>query len=577
MADQHARVVIDGDASGAQAAARDAATALDKVGASAGKAGRELEKKSKSVDVATKSVSKFTEGAKRMAPPLGAAAAAALTTKASLGSLVSVVLASANAFGPWGVAVAAAGTALYSIVTAQNDAAEATRKHTAEIKKQAAEESKIAGEKFRRGVADLKQSKAQKDFLKQSGIGDLEQELRDVEDAVATARGVGANATGFLTRQAQLRAEVLTLQAKSLEIANKEQSLDEINARYDERDRLTQEAKNILREDELRLMEQQGESSRGTTKEMEKQLEILEQRRRFDPSLGADIDRSIVAQAGAMDESSASRFGGTVIDPFSQENEMQIAEDMLEQAKVRKHEAELRRNEELKQAEEDRIAHIEKNVKIGEQAASMAVAGIIDITDARRDAIRVAKLQGATDRQAAQAGRVAAMMALEQQLKSLRNMAAMHVIEYTAKGIASQASTYGIPNPQSIGYFTAAGVMAGVAVGAGVAAFGVGAAADNMQSGGGSSSGGFGGGFVGAGGGGGTSPRSGASPIDSSIPGSPGPQAPSAGQGSGMGGGGGVVHIHGDQHFYGAGGRKQFVEELEQDMFNVSRNRRKTA
>jgi hypothetical protein len=195
----------------------------------------------------------------------------------------------------------------------------------------------------------------------------------------------------------------------------------------------------------------------------------------------------------------------------------------LEAAKQAAHDANMARIEEEKKAEEERIATIERNVSFGEMAANVAVSGLLDITDARRDAVRMAKLEGKTSREAAQAGKIAAAMALEAQLKSLRNMAAMHAIEYTAKGIASQASTYGIPNPQSIGYFTAAGIFAGIAVGSGLGAMAAGNRADSLQAGAMNSDNGFGGGGAANGRGGGAA-NTGPSPIDSTVPGSPTPQ-----------------------------------------------------
>lgn len=81
----------------------------------------------------------------------------------------------------------------------------------------------------------------------------------------------------------------------------------------------------------------------------------------------------------------------------------------------------------------------------------------------------------------------------------------------------------------------------------------------------------------GKGSGSGSSPRSGKAPIDSPIPGSPSPQAPSAGGQSGNGGGTKNNFAGATFNIYGAGGRKEFVRELDQDLASLNRDGRRAS
>jgi hypothetical protein len=304
-----------------------------------------------------------------------------------------------------------------------------------------------------------------------------------------------------------------------------------------------------------RVRQEHLKSERGITKELKEQKEVID-------TIAESHRVNELARLQAAREIAANQREETfnaLDDQFGEASQSFEALQLqrLEAAKQAAHEAQMARIEAEKQAEEERLAVIERNVAFGQMAADVAVSGILDITDARKDAIRQAKLAGKTDREASQAGKIAAAIALESQLKNLRNMAAMHAIEYTAKGIASQASTYGIPNPQSIGYFTAAGIFAGVAVGSGLGAMAAGNRADSLQGGGGSGNG-FGAAEGGGIGGGGGSSRggSGGGGIDSQIPGSPTPKPKGMWQQQSQGGM--VINI---QNVYGTP-RRDFIRQI---------------
>lgn len=474
--------------------ARQRAAELD---ATFGKAGTQF-------DRSTAAIGRTTVGLNKLEPAMRFAAGATASGQASVVGFVNALLSATTALGPYGMAVGAAGAVLVGLAKNQYDAAEAAKVHAEELKKQKREMDDVArADRARRVVERVAaEGAADKAFKLEQATTPIREDMRDLEKQIAVNRSMGVD-----TKLLEIR------------LLEEEAKLIRQTGSYEESLAVEHQA------ELMRLTAMNGEHEK-ITGQMKKQLEIIEQRRRIDPRMMADVDSQIVAGGLQADESSASRFGGTVIDPFSHDNEMQIAMDVMEEKRRAQHEAEKQRLKEIKDAEDERIDSINQSAKIGQEAASIAVAGILDISDARRDAIRVAKLQGATEREAQQAGKIATAIALESQLKSLRNMAAMHAIEYTAKGIASQASTYGFPNPQSVGYFTAAGVFATLAVGAGVGAFAAGQHADSLRGGGG---GGFGAGFGPGSGGAANGPRGGSantgpSPVDSSVPGSPTPQ-----------------------------------------------------
>lgn len=504
MAEQHAKVVIDGDASGAQVASREAKRGIDQL--------------DKSVTRASAATDKLAKSAKSSGVSLDQMRSQVMASMEVMKKAVSVIDAITEA------EIAAGGGA----------------------------------DIFTQSWIGLKKTLNDPAFYKRvkDGLADVFTAMDPFQQmALQLNRGIGDNRRGIGFRQAgnTVRALQSQIEAKNLR---------------DQAD-LTAALLGSMMEGE-RVRKEHLEHEKGITAQLTEQKDVVD-------SISASHRENELGRLQAARERAIAQRE----EPFEalqgQFGEARAGfEDSLEQARQAKHDAELARIEQLKQAEEERIGLIERNVSIGQQAAEIAVAGILDVAGARRDAIRVAKLQGATDREAAQAGRIATMMALEAQLKSLRNMAAMHAIEYYAKGIASQASTYGIPNPQSIGYFTAAGVFTTLAVGAGLGAMGVGMAGDGMQmrSGGGS---GFGGGGFGGGSAAnsGPVPRSGPAPIDSSIPGSPGPQAPSSG-GSPAGSSGSPVMITGNTyHLYGAAGRKEYIRQLDQDLDAIRFSRRR--
>jgi hypothetical protein len=476
--------------------ARQRAADLD---ATFGKAGTQFDK-------ATRGMGNMTAGANKLAPAVGFVARTAATGSASIGGMVSAVISATSAFGPWGLAAAAVGSALYGLASSQIEAAEAAKQHTEELKKQKREMERLASEERSRKVVERLQKEHEIDQARTLAAENAphEEAIRQKEREIASSRD-----------SLEIRLHEIQIMKEQAEIALNMGDLDE-------RARLLHQADLA----ELRLTVGE-EKKRTAEKQKQTELEAL---------LGPGADKrfeAMVKRAQEAREAEAALFAPEEDDETMKalDEQFKSARQGFEQAQEEEKRAAHERFKAMKEEEqrlrEEEIKDIERTAAAGSKAAQMAVGGLMDVVGARRDAIRQARLQGKSEKEAAEAGKIATLIALESQLKSLRNMAAMHAIEYLAKGIASQASTYGIPNPQSIGYFTSAGIFTGLAAAGGAAAFAVGNSADSAQMGASGGDNGFGAGSGGFGGGGGSSRGSGGGGqrgVDSEIPGSPTPQ-----------------------------------------------------
>ena len=558
-------------------------------------------------DRAAGSMGRAAAGAGKLAPALGFAAKAAATGSVSVSGLVGAVLSATSVLGPWGLALAAAGSAVYGLVNSQMEAAEAARLHTEELKKQKREMEKLAREEATRKALERRDREFDADQIRKQDafIATRADDLKAIEDALAE-HGRGKGTLALQKEEARILEQNALTRGQYDEAAKiaRQIELRELELMHEGEKKVTQEKKEQFHwsselVNQMRLaraaagMSREGSDSRdfaaasrdlqfaGMRRPDGKAEQIAGAEAGVNSTLrGIDAERAaerqfnLEAELGRIEEEKAALL--SLADLKFQLATTGAERDQIDEERHQiRHQANMQRIAAEGEAEKQRMADIEKSTAMGAKAAQMAVGGLLSITDARRDAIRAARLQGKTEAEAARAGQIATVMSLESGLKSLRNMAAMHAIEYFAKGIASQASTYGIPNPQSVGYFTAAGMMTGLAVGAGVAAMGAGMIGDSMQ-GSGSGGGGFGGaGFGGAANGSsGGSANTGPSPVDSDIPGSPTPQPRS----SASRGGGTMNNFNGAVfNLYGAGGRREFVEAMDRDLGDLSSNKRRAS
>lgn len=252
-----------------------------------------------------------------------------------------------------------------------------------------------------------------------------------------------------------------------------------------------------------------------------------------------------------------------------------------EQAAIREemrqtnHEAQLARISEEIAAQQEQAARVQQFTAMGAAAANTAAGGILAVTDARRGAILAAKAQGKTDREAARAGKIAALEATAGQLQALRNLAISKAIEQTALGIGALA----VFNYPSAGmHFAAAATWGAVGVGAGLGARGIASKVSGMQRADGQAANSAGQGTGSGAGSGSGSGGGGSTANDSPIPGSPrsgpGPQAPTSGGGSR--GGTTVVNLNINGDVVGTP-RREFVRELDQQLNELGQSRRRRA
>jgi hypothetical protein len=289
---------------------------------------------------------KAKDSAKQLAPSLVGVSVAAAQGNINLGNMAQLAMGAAQAFGPWGIAIGVAATALFTFATAEDEAAKASlrasdalrqqRQQTEQLRK----ETELASE----WVDRLRGQK----IVDSTVIRGLRETESFLEEEAAIARGRGADLSEITTAQAKARAEILREEGRQL---------NSIGDTVEGNKRLW-EAENVLRQDSLRILEEENRVEDKKTANKREQLRLTGEElalqgrvgRRVDADVGAGADRQIVAGGLEADESSASRFGGELIDPFSKENELQ----MLQQAEEKRLRAREALKEELAEADKKR-------------------------------------------------------------------------------------------------------------------------------------------------------------------------------------------------------------------------------
>lgn len=348
---------------------------------------KQADKTGKGVDAAgLKSAAGFgraKDAAKQLAPSLVGVAVAAAQGNVNLGNIAGSALAAAQAFGPWGIAIGVAATALFTLAEANDQATAASVKYRRELALQRDALARTRAEQeFAARMEEDRSARRVELAAVRRGLHETELFL---EEEAAAARGAGdaERLSEIQTAQAKARAAQLEQEARDLREIGK---IEEANA-------AGIEAQQVIREDRLRLIEEENRVEESITSHKREQVQLTGEQlalqarvgRRFDARTGRAADDQI-AVAGSFDDSSATRFGGELIDPFSKENELQALQQAeeerlakLEEAKAaaaeaaeQRHEAELKRREEEAEALE---ATRKRYLDVGE-AVGGALGGI---------------------------------------------------------------------------------------------------------------------------------------------------------------------------------------------------------
>lgn len=251
----------------------DAAVAsFDRLQSSTKKSREEVEKVDKATSKAASSIKPFTEATTRQAAASTKASSAALafskaveTAKGGTFDIARASLAATAAFGPLGIAVGVAGSALLGYIQNQYDAAEATEAATKAAQKQA-RELQAQKDRERRAEQEEKYKRQQDKEYLSSRLALVEanrEELEALEETFAL-HGRGSKMSALIAREAEIRA-------------------DNARAMND-----YAEATRIERDEELRLLGVLGERLT-----VEKKITAAKREREWDP------DRRLKKQPGA--------------------------------------------------------------------------------------------------------------------------------------------------------------------------------------------------------------------------------------------------------------------------------------
>lgn len=567
MAEHTVRVRLEGESATLDAALGNTAKGGRAATASLGKTSRALTEMDTAAKKAATSVAQVATSKVKATQVATGLAKAAATAKGGLVDIGTAAAQAATAFGPWGAAIGLAAGALIGYISASDQAADATRKLKREMMQQNAVARDARRERelsdFKRRQASIEESQAsQRKMLQDRQIADTSADLLALEDALA-AHGRGRDTLALQREESRIRAENLRIQGdiagaaqlerdfhlQTLELMNEkgaasrgrrgavvqsEEFLRELSLaraantagaldRSDSRDFAAESAR-------ANAMQRAGSDTRGGPDPTAATLRAIELERAAEDQRVGFLGAQIVdheAEMQRIDREKAARLDllQTQYDASTIGAERA---DIAEEMEATRHESTLQRIAAEKSAEQDRIAMVQRVTQIGTAAAGQTVAGLVSIRDARVQATNAAKAQGATDREAARAGKIAAMEQTAGQLTALRNLAIQKAIEQTALGIGALAS---FNYPGAGLHFAAAATWGVVAGGSAIAARSIDSAASGMrgadntaaQATGSTSAGGSPGG-----GGGGIN--------DSPIPGSPSPQSPSVGGSASRGG-----------------------------------------
>lgn len=590
--------------------ARDRAAALDQT---FGKAGKQAV-------VAANGITRVGAAAHHGRGPmqaLGSAVHNVAAGQASLGQAVNQVL---SAFGPWGMVIGAAATALFHFGASQLEAGkkaeEATLKIRDEVKAlkdlgkearlqelnkadKAALETNVFGASTDEAEVAQQKAKAIRRELKRLGEDeDRRKRLSRADQAVQDKADFDrAKRVAELTEQTHAtEREIAGLKANAPERKLLEVRLLQEQAKIVEVTGTHEEHQAALHQADLATIRLTVVEEKKRTKEKEKQLKLISDAQFSAGLAGPNFrgqfqnERDKMKFNAALEESRMSGLKRPLADASEAERatagQLRQIEADREADKDGKLERELERIEQEKQAllslnetkmqlvttgaERDALLEEQKQIShdanlqrlAAEQEAEKkrtetikdfgqkAVGSILSISDARRQAVRLAKLQGATDKEAAKAGKIAALEQSATALREIRNLAAMKAVFEVAEGIAAFARYDFAGGAQ---HMAAAAAYSAAAVGTGLAARGLENRADAMHP------------FEAKPGGPlgkdgkpqGNSPRSGTSPIDSQIPGSPTPQ-PTSSQSQQQGANGPQFH---NCNFYGTP-KRDFIRQI---------------
>lgn len=495
--------------------------------------------------------------ARRVGPGLGdmskAAKGAAIGTDLLTGGILGVV----KGLGPYGLALGVAADVLISYEANATAAAKAAREllEVMQLKTKAFQEDA-------REVANHTTFVERDSAAMRRATGETDDKVRAMELEIARTKGLGQE-THELEKQAnQLRVTSL-LAAADLDLY-----LETASEAALRRAELYGKAADILREQELKDAEHEGKM------EKESVTQIVVKRRTGGGAKAREkADNSFADKAAvseweklmdARDEQRKAKREQDERDFQTMDERFDLIRqqkaDELEAAKDAAHDAEMQRIEEEKRAREEQLAMQQRIVDASASYAGQAVAGLLSISDARKQARAAALAQGKSEAEASRAAKVAELQARASAMTGIRNMAAVKAAEHMALGIGALATTWGIPNPSATLHFVSAGLFGALAGAAAARAGTLGDRAAGMEGGG---FGGTGFGSPGAGGQGGaanSAPSTSTQPgAGNSVPGSPVPQPQAGGQSGSQGGT--VVHIHGNVI-----GNRQFVDDLARQL-----------
>lgn len=582
MAESHVvRVKIEGESNSLDQAATRAAQSTKKVTHAVTETSKAHQKAAEAVKKQGDAVSKLPG----LLGKLNAAATAATGNTLSFGRSIANV---ASAFGPWGLAVSVAGNVLLDFAESERVAAEEARK------------AKRAIDDQRRALEDLRAAKALERVQTSIDARILDREtaatreqIRELENLAAINRGSGGNNAGVERELARLRADELRIKSGLVRIDG-DIADAETRARFEaEKQALLSEADAIMREQELRDLEEQYRVEKKITKEKQFRwdAELLNASRmgrnmRGITREGADtreFEAARIAANNARVGSQIQRMGPIETAALQSSADAQLNEQMraIEMSSATGGMTELERIDAVEQAQLQHIATLEQvagaEAMVEEKRQiqhDAEMARIAEGNAARQRARDMAVTAAETTATVIGAASKIGVMAAEASGKSAEKRArAAQIgagIESMAIGaleVVKAAAAYASLNiPQGIAHTAAAAVaftQGGLLLSGRIGGPGGGASPPSVSSSSSSSS---------AGGGSGSTPSVPGS--DSQIPGSPGPQAPSAGgSGAGSGGGAVILDLRG-ANFYGTGGRKEFSRFVDEALEEGGHNRR---
>lgn len=177
-----------------------------------------------------------------------------------------------SVLGPWGIAIGVATTAIGHFIGDQIEASKAAEEHTKKIREQRRELQGLAADAALVRLKTHTSDRQRGTRRAQLGGGEIDAERAEIEEAIATTRGMGINTSALESELVGLKARELEIEKELVFVGVGLADVEARRAANAEAAVIEQERVHLLRQDELRVIEEQARRENSITGSKREQL-----------------------------------------------------------------------------------------------------------------------------------------------------------------------------------------------------------------------------------------------------------------------------------------------------------------